>query len=42
MFAIALDKVWDDLSGSLGRTKDLKECKAPPKAPRAMTRVGGA
>ena len=42
VFAIALDKVWDDLSGSLGRTKDLKERKAPPKAPRAMTRAGGA
>lgn len=39
VFAIALDKVWDDLSGSLARQK-------PPKAPagthRPMTRARGA
>ena len=39
-FVRELDKVWDDLSGSLGRRSDLK--KAPPRTPRAMTRAGGA
>jgi len=39
VFAIALDKVWDDLSGSLAKMKVGKE---PPKAARAMTRAGGA
>ena len=46
VFAIALDRVWDDLSGTLGRTKDLKApSKAKsggPKAPRAMTGTGRA
>jgi DNA-binding transcriptional MerR regulator len=39
VFAIALDKVWEDLSGSLAKTRPLQ---APPKAPRAMSRARGA
>jgi DNA-binding transcriptional MerR regulator len=39
VFAIALDKVWDDLSGSLAKTRQLK---APAKTPRAVTRARGA
>jgi DNA-binding transcriptional MerR regulator len=45
VFAIALDTVWDELSGSLGMTKELKPAKArvaTPRAPRAMTRARGA
>src|SRR5438093_4629118 len=47
VFAIALDAVWKDLSGSLGqpaRTKQLKSASKvqTSRAPRAMTRAGGA
>jgi DNA-binding transcriptional MerR regulator len=45
VFAIALDTVWEELSGSLGMTKELKPAKARvamPRAPRAMTRARGA
>ena len=45
VFAIVLDTVWDELSGSLGRTKEMKSTKArdaTPRAPRAMTRARGA
>ena len=39
VFAIALDKVWDDLSGSLAKIRPLK---TPPQATRAMSRARGA
>ena len=46
VFAIALDRVWDDLSGTLGKTKEMKppsKAKAGgPRVPRAMTGTGGA
>ena len=46
VFAIALDAVWEDLSGSLGKTRDLATARSrktgTPRAPRAMTRAGGA
>jgi DNA-binding transcriptional MerR regulator len=45
VFAIALDTVWEELSASLGKTKELKPAKArvaTPGAPRTMTRARGA
>jgi DNA-binding transcriptional MerR regulator len=47
VFAIALDKVWDDLSGSLGTgkakaTKPARRAKDSARAPRGLTGTGGA
>src|SRR5438067_595120 len=44
VFAIALDAVWNDLSGSLGRTVELRSPGRPAasKSSRAMTRARGA
>jgi DNA-binding transcriptional MerR regulator len=45
VFAIALDAVWDDLSGSLGKTRELKTARgaaASSRGARAMSRARGA